>query len=142
MQDISERHKIDQMKRDFVSIVSHELRTPLTSMRGALGILETGVLKDRPDKAQHMMSVAIQNSDRLIRLVNDILNLERLESGQVTLVKEPCNIGTLMEAAVESLETIAVNANITLKVAPLDWVVPLSPDAILQTLTKPAQQCD
>ena len=48
------------MKRDFVSIVSHELRTPLTSMRGALGILETGVLKDRPDKAQHMMSVAIQ----------------------------------------------------------------------------------
>jgi len=135
VQDISERHKIDQMKRDFVSIVSHELRTPLTSMRGALGILETGVLKDRPDKAQHMMSVAIQNSDRLIRLVNDILNLERLESGQVTLVKEPCNIGTLMEAAVESLETIAVNANITLKVAPLDWVVPLSPDAILQTLT-------
>jgi signal transduction histidine kinase len=135
VQDISERHKIDQMNRDFVSIFSHELRTPLTSMRGALGILETGVLNNRPEKAQHMMSVAIQNSDRLIRLVNDILDLERLESGQVTLVKEPCHIGKLMEAAVESLETIAVNANITLNVAPLDLVVPLSPDAILQTLT-------
>jgi PAS domain S-box-containing protein len=112
VQDISERHKIDKMKRDFVSIVSHELRTPLTSMRGALGLLESGVLKDRPNKAQHMMSVAIQNSDRLIRLVNDILDLERLESGQVTLVRELYNIGELMASAVESLETMAVNAGI------------------------------
>ena len=135
LQDISERRKIDKMKRDFVSIVSHELRTPLTSMRGALGILETGVLKDRPEKARHMMSVAIQNSDRLIRLVNNILDLEQLESGQVALVKEPCHIGELMSNAVESLESIAINAGIPLKVMPLDRVVPLAPDAILQTLT-------
>jgi PAS domain S-box-containing protein len=135
VQDISERRKIEKMKRDFVSIVSHELRTPLTSMRGALGILETGVLKDRPEKAQHMMSVAIQNSDRLIRLVNNILDLERLESGQVSLVKEPCPIGKLMDTAAESLESIAENASITLAVAPIDQVILLAPDAILQTLT-------
>jgi signal transduction histidine kinase len=104
-------------------------------MRGALGILETGVLKDRPEKARHMMSVAIQNSDRLIRLVNNILDLEQLESGQVALVKEPCHIGELMSNAVESLESIAINAGIPLKVMPLDRVVPLAPDAILQTLT-------
>jgi len=135
VQDISERHKIDQMKRDFVSIVSHELRTPLTAMRGALGILETGVLKDRPEKVQHMMSVALQNSDRLIRLVNDILDLERLESGKIVFVKEPYHLGELMQRAVESLEAIAMNSQICIQVTPLDLVVSLVPDAILQTLT-------
>jgi PAS domain S-box-containing protein len=135
VQDISERHKIDQMKRDFVSIVSHELRTPLTAMRGALGLLETGVLKNRPDKVQHMMSVALQNSDRLIRLVNSILDLERLESGKIAFVKEPHHLGELMQSAVESLEAIALNSQVCIEVTPLDLVVPLVPDAILQTLT-------
>lgn len=135
IQDISERHRIEQMKRDFISIVSHELRTPLTSMRGALGILETGVLKDRPDKAQHMMAVAINNSDRLIRLVNNILDLERLESGKATLIKDPYQISELMISAIESLEAMAHQANVLLKVTPLDRVVPVAPDAILQTLT-------
>ncbi len=135
VQDISERHEIDQMKRDFVSIVSHELRTPLTSMRGALGILASGVLQNRPEKTQHMMSVAINNTDRLIRLVNDILNLERLESGKVTLVKEPCHLGQLMADAADSLEATAMEVNVTLQVDPLDQVVCLAPDGILQTLT-------
>ena len=135
VQDISERRKIDQMKRDFVSIVSHELRTPLTSIRGSLGILASGVLQNRPEKAKHMMTVAIHNTDRLIRLVNDILNLERLESGKIALVKEPCHIGQLMADAVDSLEATIIDANVTVKVYPLDQVVPLEPDAILQTLT-------
>jgi PAS domain S-box-containing protein len=135
IQDISERRKVDQMKRDFVSIVSHELRTPLTSIRGALGILETGVLQNRPDKTKHMMTVAINNSDRLIRLVNNILDLARLESGKAPLVKEPCQVSELMTSAIDSLEAMAMEAQVSLKVTSLDRVIRLAPDAILQTLT-------
>jgi PAS domain S-box-containing protein len=135
VQDISERHKIDQMKRDFVSIVSHELRTPLTSMRGALGILSTGILQNRPEKSQHMMRVALDNTDRLIRLVNDILDLNRLESGKVHLVMEPCQVTDLMESAVGGIEAMAEAAQITLHSFPIDVTIEAAPDAIIQTLT-------
>ena len=133
--DISERHKIDRMKRDFISIVSHELRTPLTSIRGSLGILETGVLNNRPHKSQHMLQVALDNTNRLIRLVNDILDLERLESGHIDLIMESCQVADLMQQAVDSLDAIATEAHITLHLTPLKARVVAAPDALIQTLT-------
>ena len=73
------------MKDEFISTVSHELRTPLTSLRGALGLLAGGALTNRPEKTQQMLEIAISNSDRLVRLVNDILDLERISSGKTEL---------------------------------------------------------
>ena len=73
------------MKDEFISTVSHELRTPLTSLRGALGLLAGGALGSRPEKTQQMLEIAISNTDRLIRLVNDILDLERIGSGKAEL---------------------------------------------------------
>ncbi len=76
--DTTERRALDRMKDEFISTVSHELRTPLTSLRGALGLLAGGALSNRPEKTQQMLEIAISNSDRLVRLVNDILDLERI----------------------------------------------------------------
>ncbi|PSR18597.1 hypothetical protein C8255_06665 [filamentous cyanobacterium CCP3] len=134
VRDISDRHKIDRLKDEFISIVSHELRTPLTAIRGALGILETGVLHDRPQKARQMLHMALNNTERLIRLVNDILDLERLTSGRIDLKLEPCPLADLMALAVNGVEAIAMEAGIELQVMPIDAVVMGAPDAIVQTL--------
>ena len=73
------------MKDEFVSTVSHELRTPLTSIRGALGLLSAGLLGEVSEKAANLLRIAVNNSDRLVRLINDILDLERMESGRAPL---------------------------------------------------------
>jgi PAS domain S-box-containing protein len=133
--DVSDRHRLDRIKDEFISIVSHELRTPLTAIRGSLGILETGVLDDEPETAKRMLQVALKNSDRLVKLVNDILDLERLESGTVQLELEPCDVAELLEQAMESVQTIAAQAGITIHLSPLSTQVWAAPAAIVQTLT-------
>jgi PAS domain S-box-containing protein len=84
-EDVTERNRIDRMKSEFIATVSHELRTPLTSVRGVLGLLEGGVIGAMSEQAQHLVSVARNNCDRLVRLVNDVLDLERIESGKLVL---------------------------------------------------------
>ena len=79
--DISQRYALDRLKDEFISTVSHELRTPLTSIRGALGLLSSGILGNINDKAANLLRIAVTNSDRLVRLINDILDLERIQSG-------------------------------------------------------------
>ncbi|EKQ67039.1 PAS domain S-box [Leptolyngbyaceae cyanobacterium JSC-12] len=135
IQDISDRHELDRIKNEFISIVSHELRTPLTAIRGSLGILATGVLAHEPDTAKAMLHVALNNSERLVRLVNDILDLERLESGKTQLVMEECSVNNLLMQAIESVQTLVAQASISLKVTSCAAKVWASPDAIVQTLT-------
>jgi PAS domain S-box-containing protein len=135
IQDITEQHAIEQMKNEFVSIVSHELRTPLTAIRGFLGLLNTGIYDNKPEKAKRMLQQALTNSDRLVRLVNDILDLERLSSGRVQLVREICNAEDLMQRAVEGVQSIALGAAITLSMTPTNACVWASSDLIIQTLT-------
>uniref|UniRef100_A0A832M3Y7 histidine kinase n=1 Tax=Oscillatoriales cyanobacterium SpSt-402 TaxID=2282168 RepID=A0A832M3Y7_9CYAN len=135
IQDIRDRLRVEQMKEEFISVVSHELRTPLTSIRGALGILETGVFSDRPDKAKHMLQIAINNSDRLVRLVDEILSLERLDSGKVQLVIEQCQVADLMQQAIDGIQAIADQAAVTLSLTPLSATLWAAPDALVQTLT-------
>lgn len=134
IQDLRERLKVERMKDEFISVVSHELRTPLTSIRGALGILESDVFKDRPDKAQHMLKIALSNSDRLVRLVNDILDLERLQSGKVPLVLQTCPVPELVQQALQSVQPIADEATIPLTCTSLPQTIQADPDAIVQAL--------
>lgn len=133
--DISERSRIDRMKDEFISIVSHELRTPLTAIRGSLGILETGVLDDDPEQVKALLKIASNNSERLVRLVNDILDLERLESGKTELVMQVCTVSAVSRDAVEAVSAIADAANITLSVSQMETDLYAAPDAIVQTLT-------
>lgn len=135
IQDISEQRAIEQMKHEFISVVSHELRTPLTAIRGFLGLLNTGIYDNKPEKAKRMLQQALTNSDRLVRLVNDILDLERLSSGRVQLTKEVSQAEDLMQRAVEGVQSIALGASVTLSITPTTACVWASPDSIIQTLT-------
>lgn len=100
--DISERLVMERMKDEFVSTVSHELRTPLTSIRGALGLLASGLLGHVDTRAQRMLDIAVSNTDRLVRLINDILDLERMDAGRVELNRSVIDGGDLMVEAVDA----------------------------------------
>lgn len=110
--DLTERHAIEKMKDEFVSVVSHELRTPLTSIKGALGLLAGGVTGALPSKASEMVRIAITNADRLSRLVDDILDLQRIESGRITMDMRPCEVDSLMRECAEAVRVLAENERV------------------------------
>jgi PAS domain S-box-containing protein len=112
--DLSERHAIRKMKDEFVSIVSHELRTPLTSIKGALGLLARGVTGALPPKAGEMAQIALTNADRLSRLVDDVLDLQRIESGRITMDKRPCNIADLVKESTEAVHLVGEAEGVTI----------------------------
>lgn len=103
LHDITEQQKIDQERREFVSNVSHELRTPLTSMRSYLDALNDGVWKD-PKNAPEFISIALDEAHRMIRLVNDLLNLSRMDSGRLKLELEPVNLNRLFDYLLDRFE--------------------------------------
>ncbi len=133
--DISERNALDRMKDEFISTVSHELRTPLTSIRAALGLVAGGVLNTNPERAQQMMDIAVRNTDRLVALVNDILELERIGSGKADLHFTHCSLDELFERATSLLQASATRANVRFTLAHTGLNVWADPDRILQTLT-------
>ncbi|NMG10017.1 hypothetical protein DP117_25270 [Brasilonema sp. UFV-L1] len=134
VEDITESQAIERMKQEFISIVSHELRTPLASIRGSLGLLAAGVLKNQPETSQQMLEIAASDTERLVRLVNDVLDLERLEANKVFLVKQWCDAATLMRQCVETMRSLAAENNITLSILPCSVQVWGGPDQIIQTL--------
>jgi PAS domain S-box-containing protein len=133
--DTTERRALDRMKDEFISTVSHELRTPLTSLRGALGLLAGGALANRPEKTQQMLEIAISNSDRLVRLVNDILDLERISSGKTELHSTLCSAEDLLRRAAGVQQARAPRPNIRIFFAANGVNVWADPDRILQTLS-------
>ena len=112
--DVTERRAIERLKSEFASTVSHELRTPLTSIRGALGLLNSGMLGPISDKGQRMLEIAVSNTDRLVRLINDILDLERIDSGKVELVRDVVNARDVMMHALDGVQSIADDAGVRL----------------------------
>ena len=133
--DITERQIVERMKNEFVSVVSHELRTPLTSIRSALGLLSKGSLNNQPAKSQRMLEIAFDNTNRLVRLINDILDIERINSGKVTMEKQHCNAAELMMQAVDEMRAMAERAEIKLALKPIEVQLWADPDRIVQTLT-------
>lgn len=101
LRDISERRKVEALKDEFISTVSHELRTPMTSVHGSLGLILGGACGEMPAQAQQLLSIAHRNSDRLIRLINDILDMEKIESGNMSFVYGDYSLLTLMQQALE-----------------------------------------
>ena len=133
--DTTERNALDRMKDEFVSTVSHELRTPLTSMRASLGLINSGALDKRPDKQKQMLTIALDNTDRLVNLVNDILELERIGSGKAELHYANVNAGELMRRAVVLLSATAAKANLEFDFDLAEVSIWADADRILQTLT-------
>jgi signal transduction histidine kinase/NO-binding membrane sensor protein with MHYT domain/DNA-binding response OmpR family regulator len=99
-QDITERKHIDQMKNEFISTVSHELRTPLTSIRGSLGLIMGGAMGSVPQEMSSLLEIACNNSERLVRLINDILDTEKIESGKMVFRFVRTDVRKLVEQAV------------------------------------------
>jgi len=114
--DVTERLRAQRMKDEFVSIVSHELRTPLTSIRGSLGLLEGGVAGALPTKAAELVRIARSNSDRLIRLINDILDLDKMQTGRITLDRTLVAADALVEEVVTHMAAYAEQARVVVEV--------------------------
>jgi signal transduction histidine kinase len=132
--DISERNALDRMKDEFISTVSHELRTPLTSLRAALGLVSGGALNARPEKMRQMMEIALGNTDRLVRLVNDILDLERIGSGKAELHFAQTSVDDLFRRAITKHQAAATRGNIRFNIESNNVIVWADPDRMLQTL--------
>jgi PAS domain S-box-containing protein len=133
--DVTERRAVERLKSEFVSTVSHELRTPLTSIRGALGLLSSGLLGPIAEKGRRMLEIAVSNTDRLVRLINDILDLERIESGRVELARGSVDANTVMVQALEGLQPMADQAGVHLVIVPARGQLWGDSDRIVQTLT-------
>ncbi|MES9936135.1 MAG: CHASE domain-containing protein [Sedimenticola sp.] len=101
VRDISERKQVDQMKAEFISTVSHELRTPLTSIRGAMGLVAGGAAGELPEQAKKLVSIAASNSERLVRLINDILDVEKIEAGKMQFNIKRQSLFQILERAIE-----------------------------------------
>lgn len=130
--DITERRRLEN---EFISLVSHELRTPLTSLMGALDLLGAGQLGTLNARGQQVLNIAITNTERLIRLVNDILDLERIKSGNLTIQKVKYNAANLLIESAEVMQPMAERSQIKLVIEPITAEVLVDPDRILQTLT-------
>jgi PAS domain S-box-containing protein len=133
--DITERKAVEQMKDQFVSLVSHELRTPLTSIRGSLGLLAGGVLGQVPERGQRMLDIAVNNTERLLRLINDILDLERMQSGRIQMERVDSDLTSLMTQSGDVMRAMAEGAGVEVEVQPLAAHLCADPDRIIQALT-------
>jgi PAS domain S-box-containing protein len=133
--DISQRYALDRMKDEFVSTVSHELRTPLTSIRGALGLLSAGLLGEMGDKASNLLRIAVSNSDRLVRLINDILDLERMQSGRAPLAYRNCCLEELARQAIDGMTPMAEAAKVQLLLDSEPIEIEADPDRLQQVMT-------
>ncbi len=133
--DISDRKAIERMKDEFISVVSHELRTPLTSIHSSLKILATGKLGNLSTKGQRMLQIADEQTERLVRLVNNVLDIQRIQSGKVRMNKKACKVTDLMIEAVQTMQAMAQEQQVKLLVEPVLLTVWADYDYILQTLT-------
>jgi PAS domain S-box-containing protein len=112
--DITARKAADTAKKEFISTVSHELRTPLTSMKGALGLALSGSIGEIPEKVSKMVTMASSNCDRLVILINDILDLEKIEAGKMNFKMEELDLEELVDAAIEANRFYAEKYGVTL----------------------------
>ncbi len=136
VRDISERRRIEQLKDEFVSTVSHELRTPLTSIAGSLGLLAGGAAGPLPEKAGRLIQIAQANSQRLVRLINDILDIEKIESGKLRLEMASLDLRDIAARAVDGVHGYAEEMGVVLTLADGD-AAPVRGDAdrLIQVVT-------
>lgn len=136
VRDISERKAIERAQQELISTVSHEMRTPLSSIDGALSVITSGMAGEVPEPVNEMASLAQRNSQRLTKLVNALLDLEKAELGKTDFNLEPLDLATVLDEAVSANQGFATKHGISLR---LDEVPPLKvladPDRLQQVLS-------
>jgi PAS domain S-box-containing protein len=135
IEDITRRKEVERLKDEFVSVVGHELRTPLTSIRGSLGLLDGGLTGALDDEAREMVRMALDNTNRLVRLVEDTLDFERLSAGVEDFDARPVPAQEIVDGTALVVERLCIDAGLTLRcdVEPLEVLA--DPDRIVQALT-------
>lgn len=136
VRDLTERRQIDRMKDEFLATVSHELRTPLTSVLGALGLLASGAAGSLPPAAEALSGVAKRNGERLSRLIDDILDLSKLESNRMPLHPKRMQLDALVQEAMNANQGYAARAGVAIDLAlqPDTAWVEVDPDRFLQVM--------
>ncbi len=137
LNSMDELKALDRAKSEFVSIASHELRTPLTSIKGSLGLLSSGIVGDIQGESLGLVKIAEQETDRLVRLINNLLDLAKMESGTFKLQKEWIDMYTLAESCTESLNGLSQTAQVRLEIRKPDQALDasLDKDRIQQVMT-------
>jgi PAS domain S-box-containing protein len=135
--DVSWEKTVDQMKSDFMSIASHELRTPMTSIKGAIDLILGGCAGEVSGGTEELLGVAQTASDRMIRLINDLLDLSKIEAGQIKLKLEPLNLVDVAQRCLRTLKPLAGQDDIRLRLdAPENLpCIPADADRIEQVVT-------
>lgn len=134
MLDTSQTRQEERMRKEFVSTVSHELRTPLTAIRGSLTLLSSGGLGSLTEPVKKQIVVAERNVVRLIGLINDILDIEKMESGNLDMLFEKVNVSSILERAQEAVKGFADQHRVILEVDRCDIEVIADGDRIIQVL--------
>jgi signal transduction histidine kinase len=124
----------ERAKDELLSVVGHELRTPMTSIRGSLGLLGGGVMGELPEDAANMVDIAIQSTDRLVRLINDILDMERMNAGQLELKLEPVEASELVALSLQALQSTADAGGVDFSSDVPALAVLADSDRVVQTL--------
>ena len=135
--DMTEHKKVDKLKNEFVSTVSHELRTPLTSIKGSLGLLQSAVLGELPPQMKSMIGIAYSNSDRLVRLINDILDIEKIEAGKLTFDFQRTDLKPLLERIIDANRGYGQGKRVSIELLPMTArpFVEADPDRLTQVIT-------
>jgi PAS domain S-box-containing protein len=132
--DITERKEIERMKQEFVAMVSHDLRTPLTSIQGFLTLLQTGMYGDLNANGSENLSIADANISRLIALINDLLDIEKMESGKLAMDIRQCQLSEVFERSIGGVIGFAEQQKVHLTAQDTDAVAFADRDRLVQVL--------
>ena len=137
LRDITERKKLEAIKMETVSMVSHELRTPLTSIKGALRLLQSGVAGDLSKDVASIIDIASRNSDRLLLVVNDILDLEKIQAGKMDFSLSSVDLSSFLSEAVDCNKGYGDQHRVTFEIAGPQrpaWIKG-NPDRLMQVMS-------
>lgn len=134
--DITEQKEIERLKNEFISVVSHELRTPLTSIRGSLGLILGPLSQNLSDRVKGMVDIAHKNCERLILLINDILDIDKIAAGRMRFDMQTCSIADMADKAVQAMEAYAQRLSVQVVIAPIDerLCIRVDEDRLIQVL--------
>jgi PAS domain S-box-containing protein len=135
LQDVSHRKQVERMKNEFVSVVSHELRTPLTSIHASLGMLANGLIQASCEDGERLLQIATDSTEHLVRLINNILDIERIEFGKVIMSKQMCHVNDFITRTVDIVQPLADKAQVKLSVENSPIQLRVDCDRIIQVLT-------
>ena len=137
IQDISEQKEVERIKNEFISVVSHELRTPLTSIRGSLGLILGAFAGQLPQKVGRLLDIAHSNCERLILLINDILDIDKIASGKMRYDMQELSLAQVVQTTVQATESYAQKFAVSLEVEPIaaDIRITVDEDRLAQVLS-------